>query len=290
MATITPAAITFERILVPTDFTDISQRALEYAKVLAKPANSELLLVHVSPLPDLITTPEAAWIDVSGIQKQDAEELEQTGAALRSEGYRARAISLTGSLYNELLSILKECKVDLVVAGTHGKKGLDRFLAGSDAEALLRQAGCPVLCVGPAVPELRGKTWNIREIICATTLDPNSAQVATVAQKLAAVHQAELVLFHVKDPGAKQEPDYETFEEAFRAHGSESLGAYAWLRPRVDSRSPAASIVDLATSRGSDLIVMGARSASPIVTHLEGGIVADVLAHAPCPVMTLPQR
>jgi nucleotide-binding universal stress UspA family protein len=290
MATITPAALTFEHILVPTDLTDISQRALEYAKALAKPANAELLLVHVSPLPELITPPEAAWVDVSGIQEQVAEQLEQTGAALRSEGYRARAISLTGSLHHALLSTLKENKVDLLVVGTHGKKGLERFLTGSDAEALLRGAPCPVLCVGPAVPALHGETWRIREIICATSLDANSAPVAALAQKLAAFHQAVLVLFHVQDPDTKGDVDYESFEEALRSCSPEDLGRYAWLQPRGDSRSPGASIIDLATSNGADLIVMGAHSASPIATHVQGGIVAEVLAHAPCPVMTLPQR
>ena len=50
MATMNPVAVTFERILVPTDFSDISQHALEYAKVIAKAGILELLLVHVSPL------------------------------------------------------------------------------------------------------------------------------------------------------------------------------------------------------------------------------------------------
>ena len=57
-------AVTFEHILVPTDFSDVSKRALEYAKTLAKQGNSELLLAHVSPAANLISTPEAAWIRI----------------------------------------------------------------------------------------------------------------------------------------------------------------------------------------------------------------------------------
>ena len=112
MATTNPVAVTFERILVPTDFSDISQRALEYAKVLARPGNSELLLVHVTPPLELITPPEAAWIDMTEVQSLHEEQLEQSGAALRSEGYRTQAISVTGPLYDELLSTIKEYKVD----------------------------------------------------------------------------------------------------------------------------------------------------------------------------------
>ena len=145
MVTINPVAVTFEHILVPTDFSETSQRALEYAKTIARQSNSELLLVHVNPPINLVTPPETAWIDESEVQARQGEQMEESGAALRAEGFRARAISLTGPLYNELLSAIKQYKVDLIVMGTHGRTGLGRLLMGSVAESVLRQAPCPVL-------------------------------------------------------------------------------------------------------------------------------------------------
>ncbi len=289
MATIHPVAITFGRILVPTDFSDMSERALQYAKVIARRDNSELLLVHVSAPVAMIAPPEAAWIDVSGVQSLEEEQLEQSGAALRSDGYRARAISLIGPLYDELLFALKSYEVNLMVVGTHGRKGLDRLLLGSDAEAMLRKASCPVLSVGPAVPDLRGKSWRIREVICATTLDPKTAEVAAYAQKLAVSQGADLVLFHVKDQNVEQDNDYASFEKALRHYASEDLGKHTWLGTRLATASSAASIVELAAHRHSDLIVMGAHAANSVATHLGRGTVAEVLAQAPCPVLTLLQ-
>ncbi len=96
MTTMNPVAVTFEHILVPTDFSDVSQRALEYAKTIAKQGNSELLLVHVDPPLNLITPPEAAWIDGSEIQAMHQEQLKQSGDALVSEGYRALPSHLPG--------------------------------------------------------------------------------------------------------------------------------------------------------------------------------------------------
>jgi nucleotide-binding universal stress UspA family protein len=286
MATINPVAVTFEHILVPTDFSEASQRAIEYAKAIARQGNSELLLVHVSPPIDLVTPPEAAWIDIAEIQSLHEEKLEQSGAALRSEGYRARAISLVGPLYDELLNAVKQYQVDLIVVGTHGRTGLDRLLLGSDAEAVLRHASCPVLSIGPAVPALQGKMWKLRELICATTFKPSSAEVAAFADKLAAQHGAELVLLHMKD-GGEQDADWASFEEAFRYYAPEHPGKGTWLRTRLASVAPGVGIVELAKQHGADLIVMGARPASSMATHLAPGTVAKVLVEAPCPVLTL---
>jgi nucleotide-binding universal stress UspA family protein len=290
MTTVSPVTVTFEHILVPTDFSEVSERALEYAKSLAKQGNSELLLVHVNPPIDLITPPEAAWIDVSKLESLREEQLEQTGAGLRSEGYRARVISLTGALHDELLQAVHDNKVDLIALGTHGRKGVDRFLAGSDAEAVFRQAPCPVLSVGPAAPALQGEEWTLREVICATTLKPSSAELVAYAHKLAAQHGAELVLVHVKDGGREQDADWASFEEAFHHFAPEYLGKGTWLRTRLASAAPDVTIVDLARQRGSDLIVMGARPASSMATHLPPGTAAKVLLEAPCPVLTLLQH
>jgi nucleotide-binding universal stress UspA family protein len=289
MTTVSPVAVTFEHILVPTDFSEVSERALEYAKSLAKQGNSELLLLHVNPPIDLITPPEAAWIDVSNLESLREEQLEQKGAALRSEGYLARAISLTGALRDELLHAVHDNKVDLIALGTHGRKGVDRFLAGSDAEAVFRQVRCPVLSVGPAAPALQGEVWSLREVICATTLKPSSAELVAYAHRLAAQHGAELVLVHVKEGAKEEDADWLSFEEAFHHYAPEYLGRGTWLGTRLASATPEATIVDLARQRGSDLIVMGARPASSMATHLAPGTVAKVLLEAPCPVLTLLQ-
>jgi nucleotide-binding universal stress UspA family protein len=289
MATVNPVAVTFERILVPTDFSETSQRALEYAKAIARQDNSQLLLVHVSPPMNIITPPEAAWVDVAELESAEEERLQQSGAALRSEGYRARTISLTGALYDELLSAVKQNEVDLIVLGTHGRKSFDRLLLGSDAEAILRQVRCPVLLVGPAAPALQEKRWHLREVICATTLDPRSAQVAAFAHQLAAQHGAELLLYHAQNPESP-DPDWVSFEEAFHHYVPEGFGTCSCLRTRLASAAPGTSIVDFAKQRGCDLIVMGAHPASSMTTHLSPGTAAKVLIEAPCPVMTMLER
>jgi nucleotide-binding universal stress UspA family protein len=289
-STISPVKVTFEHILVPTDFSDVSLRALEYAKAIAG-QKSELLLVHVHQPTYPISPPEAAWIDESEIVERQREQLDQSAAALRSEGFRAESISLTGELQDEILSAVKQHKVDLIVVGTHGDRGLERFLAGSDAEVVLRHAFCPVLALGPAVPDSRHLAWPPREVLCATDLDPRSARIAAFAYMLARHYEAQFVLFHADSSGHKQDVSWIAFDQAFRkyAHVPEGLEAHLSFRTWLVNAAPGTRIVDLAKERGSDLIVMGARTASSIATHLARGTAPKVLAEATCPVMTLHQ-
>jgi hypothetical protein len=168
----------------------------------------------------------------------------------------------------------------LIVVGTHGDRGLERFLAGSDAEVVLRHALCPVVALGPAVPDSRHVTWPPREVLCVTDLDPRARQ-----------HEAQFVLFHADSPRDQQNLSWAAFDRAFRehVHVPEGLEGHLSFRTWLVNAAHGTRIADLAKERGSDLIVMGARTASSIVTHLPRGTAPKVLGEAPCPVMTLHQ-
>jgi nucleotide-binding universal stress UspA family protein len=139
------------------------------------------------------------------------------------------------------------------------------------------------------VADLKQKSWSLREVMCATTLKPSSAELVAYAHKLAALHGAELVIVHVRNNGNEKETDWVSFEEAFHYYAEEGIGKGTWLRDRLASTPPGVTIVDLARQRGSDLIVLGARPASSIATHFPPGTAAKVLLDAPCPVLTLLQ-
>jgi len=142
-----PATITFERILIPTDFSDASQRALEYAESIARQYGSHLLLAHVNEPVNLITLPEDVWTDQRRVQEQIEQQLDQMGAELRSNGFQAETVSVTGLVASELLSLATKESADLIVVGTHGRSGVDRFLLGSEAELFRSRLNLHFLCI-----------------------------------------------------------------------------------------------------------------------------------------------
>ena len=138
-----------QKILAPTDFSEHSQYALQYAADLAKRYGAALSLVHVYPVVNYaaaegfaLYTPEqlTALLHELGKQLQAAEATVRAAGVTKVDG-----ALLQGDAYQELLALTSS--YDLIVMGTHGRTGLRHALIGSVAEKLVRTATCPVFTV-----------------------------------------------------------------------------------------------------------------------------------------------
>lgn len=147
--------IQLNRILVPTDFSEFSRPALEYACAIAARFEAELHLLHVTADPAMIV-PEAAAFSVESMQAQaeaQTKEAQKQLAELPGGGWdNGRPIIRevrTGAAFLEILDYAKTQNIDLIVIGTHGRSGLMHVLMGSVAEKVVRKSPCPVLTVKP---------------------------------------------------------------------------------------------------------------------------------------------
>ena len=143
-----------KRILVATDLTPASEPAFAEALRLAADADAELVLAHAYEMPYLA---DSAVIAAATLQQLDVklrEELDAKLSALaeraKARGIRVRTLMLIGSPYDVIPRVVSEERADLLVAGTHGRNGLGRFILGSVASSLLATSSCPVLTVRAA--------------------------------------------------------------------------------------------------------------------------------------------
>jgi len=288
MTTVVPTKITFARILVPTDFSEISDKALDYAKAISNRDHAEILLAHVFAPVSPITPPEAGWFDDDAALQRLNQQLEDIGYELRSEGLHARTVSLCGSVQQEILQAAERESADLIVLGTHLKPGWERLILGSDAEAVYRKAKPPVLVVGPLAQPIGIRAWQPRTIVCATDLAPESAPIAAYAFSLAEQYQARFILFHASDPTLVESEERRLdFQRAVqRLLGDTPIPADAWRTPPVWAALDAA-IVHHAEETNADLIVMGAISSSLMKRHFLHGTSPRVIHAAPCPVLII---
>ncbi|QDS99555.1 universal stress protein [Adhaeretor mobilis] len=136
-------------ILFPTDFSESSSAALEYASSLASQTGAMLHIVHVAD-----DTP-AYLVGYGGYQYEadSPNQLKKKIEARLNEiepsetGISVRRHYLTGSAVDELIDFAEKEEIDLIVMGTNGRTGWSRALLGSIAEGVLRRSNCPVLTI-----------------------------------------------------------------------------------------------------------------------------------------------
>lgn len=140
--------VTLERILVPVDFSDCSLDALEYAIVVAQQAKASLMLLHV-------LEPVSYGLDftLSHIRTRDSEvstwtkRLEELVSSHQHSHVPVESRLRGGLPADSILDSAQTLPCDLIIMGTHGRRGISHALSGSVAEAVLRKALCPVLTV-----------------------------------------------------------------------------------------------------------------------------------------------
>lgn len=143
----------FQKILVPVDFSETSNFALDYAIEMAKKLGASVTVMHTFELP-IYSFPDGALVAsaevASSIVNGSTQGLAATVAERKRSGVPLESALRQGRADQEIVAFAKVCGADIIVMGTHGRHGLTRALLGSVAEKVVRTAPCPVLTVrGP---------------------------------------------------------------------------------------------------------------------------------------------
>jgi len=143
------AASVFQRIVVPTDFSECSEEAWALARRVAAALRSEIVLAHVFVEPLLYGDPsnaaDSTWLLFQQGRKWVDDELAKWASTGGDQGIVVRTVVLTGSAQDAIVKLAADERADLIIMGTHGRTGLDRALLGSVADRVVRFAPCPVL-------------------------------------------------------------------------------------------------------------------------------------------------
>lgn len=150
-----------ERILVPVDFSDTSQAAVEHAIELARVCGAEIHLLHSYPVSPGIATPYGpALPDVvfQSIRGSAERRLDEVKRQVAGAGIAVTAHLTAEAAGFAIADAAKELDADCVVMGTRGLTGIKHVLLGSVAERTVRTAPCPVITVPISTPDATRKT------------------------------------------------------------------------------------------------------------------------------------
>ena len=146
------------QILVPTDFSSPSDRALDYARDLAHQFHASLHVLHVVNRP-LLAEGLAAEAALSNGTAMGSDMVEDAQRRLRKQAPDAASADVIfGYAARSIVEHASRLGIDLIVMGSHGRTGIAHVLLGSVAEAIVRTAPCPVLTVRDRVKETKRVT------------------------------------------------------------------------------------------------------------------------------------
>ena len=141
------------RILAPTDFSEFSKQAIQYAYELAQKFGARLLLLHVVELQaypvDIFLPSEAGTTLLEDLEHQARLDLAQLVPKAQDGPVEVTRQAVVGTPYHKIVEVAAAEKVDLIVMATHGRTGLSHLFIGSVAERVVRMAPCPVLTIRP---------------------------------------------------------------------------------------------------------------------------------------------
>jgi nucleotide-binding universal stress UspA family protein len=138
--------IGLKHILVPTDFSEPSERALAAALELARAFDARITLLHVWSVPRTDYAEGLSW-PLDDMERAARRALDGALESMRKRYAKTDALLREGGEAKQILAVASEEECDLIVMGTHGRRGLPRLLLGSVAEKVVRLSPVPVLSV-----------------------------------------------------------------------------------------------------------------------------------------------
>src|SRR5579864_3411492 len=251
-------AIAFKNILFLTDFSQASSGALAYSLAIARHFKARLFPAHVMDpvLPELGNVPGQ-----QAVIYQEEQKKRQLSRMVEYNGISFQPLLSRCEFEVAMSHWIAEHGIDLVVVGTHGRKGVQRFLLGSTSEAVLHNAPCPVLTIGPHVETRRIFSLTLDNILFAAELSAQSRPAIEYALALASERQAQLTLLHVLTEESRNYPD-RTRVLRFAMDQMQNLlpanaSSCCKTELAVDAGDPAERIVQHARDEKAELIVMG---------------------------------
>jgi nucleotide-binding universal stress UspA family protein len=285
--------VSISKIMVTTDFSEVSDRALDYAIALARRYDARIYLAHViSPDPFQFAEPQLAQATYEKVRQVAEEGITDILISGKLRGVPHEVLMEEGNVWPSLDSLIVRNEIDLLVVGTHGRGKIQKLLIGSVAEEIFRKADCAVLTVGPAVKSPEAKEVELKHILFATDFGPGAEKAAAYAFSLAQEHNATLTLLHVIESAASYTEESVARQREINVVRMKQLmpaGTENWCKPDFRATFGAAveEILIAARESKADLIVMGAKARKNLAGHAPLTIAYNVVTKATCPVLTV---
>lgn len=288
-----------KQILVPTDFSDNAQHAVNYAVELAKKCSAKIHLLHTPVVPTYLLMdlsyspgPEA----VTRILNEAQDALDEQAQAVAAAGVEHCTAIREGTVHEVIRDYAKEHDVDLVIVGTHGRTGVSKLMYGSVTERVIKTVHTPIIVIPPeggAMPN---------SIVTSFDFSAPSRRAAEVARAIHGVFHGPLHMVHCyldvwgeyTDRGAivgeaaekRREALHLGLEGMLQSEAKElfSIDAQA-IQTHLVTGDPAEGVLRVADDVGATLVCAGTTGKSGIERLLIGSVARRLLHDSKLPLL-----
>lgn len=282
-----------KKILVPTDFSEQSEFAMDLACQIARRSGASVCALHLVDLSGFIDyaaignsysmlgTTAGIGFDEKVLHSLHENALEKLDGFVKafekSEIGIERKIDF-GNAFQNITQEIKENKFDLVVMGSRGASGMEEFLVGSNTEKVVRHARCPVITV-----KSRSDFSKIKNIVFASKFDHDQTHVTGELKKLIDLTNARLHLLRVVTPNAFESTKNikSTINDYVEKHSLENYTINIYNDAVEED-----GIIYFANDIKADMIALSTHGRSGLLHLLSGSIAEDVVNHSQRPVWT----
>ena len=280
-----------QHVLAPTDLSDSSVPAIRYARLFADGFGAKLTVMYADPIifpVDVVGDTMSMYIASTPEHEArlKAEVEEHVRDTLRGRPYDVDVC--IGPPAQMIVRTADERHADLIVMGTHARRGWRRAVLGSVTDNVLHSSRIPVLTVSRQNLLPGHGPEAITRIVCPTNFTPVAAESLHVAAKLAARLNAELVVLHAVEEG--EENAVRAAEERVRREVGPIVSEVTTYRELVVRGGAAERVLDCADDVGADLLVVGAQHKIFRDATVIGTTTERLIRFAACPVLVVTRQ
>ncbi|MCU4976026.1 universal stress protein [Halobacteria archaeon AArc-m2/3/4] len=275
----------YDDVLLATDGSDTASKAVMQGFEIAAKFNASVHILCIGAHAEQANG-ETSVIDAADSAETIIQTAKQKG---RDFDVGVQLAVRTGRPHQEILTYADQQGIDLLVLGTQGRTGLRKFVLGSVATSVVREATQPVLTVSKNVTNVRS---TFHEFLIPTSGRPGTAAAITHGIELSAAYSARVHAVYVVDDTISRAPAYldtvrEFGREATNAVAVQSASTGVGTMRQILRGDPATKIQEYIGSHGVDLVVMGTERRAGVDRLVLGSVTERVLASAPVPVLTV---
>lgn len=288
------------RILFPTDFSSRADEVMTHAAYLARETGAELHVLHVYDVPAAKSTsgPDEGESD---FRRRVQDRVKQIAGEFGGADLRTVAVIRTGEAAAPVINeYAVEAGIDLIVLGTHGRRGLRRVFMGSVAEEVIRSAPCPVYCIRQKDDEATPPVRMPERVLVPTDFSEYAGRAIAAGRRFIA-DEGQLHLVHVVEdmvPPAiygLEYPTYHDMSEEIERHARDELANLAasvvdrgiQVVTSVITGYAASALIDYSRDNDIDLIVLSTHGRSGVERLLLGSVTEKVVRTSETPVLII---